>query len=207
MHTSEPMVSVVDDDPAVLTAVARVLRSAGFNVSAFAAPREFLKEHDPRSHGCVVLDVAMPDLDGLALQRELASAGTGLPIVFLTGCGDIPTSVRAMKQGAVDFLTKPVDDEALVAAVRSAVEQDRAAARGRADEAQVRERLATLTPREREVMDLVVTGMLNKQIAAELGASEKTIKVHRGRVMEKMRADSLADLVRLAERTRQTQRE
>jgi RNA polymerase sigma factor (sigma-70 family) len=200
MFTPEPIVSVVDDDPAVLKAVARLLRSAGFNVAAFATPREFLEDHDPRSHGCVVLDVAMPGLDGLALQREMTSEGPGLPIVFLSGRGDIPTSVRAMKQGAVDFLTKPVDDEQLVAAVRFAVERDRAAAMERTEAAELRDRLAALTPREREVMQLVVSGMLNKQIAADLGVSEKTIKVHRGRVMEKMQADSLADLVRLAGR-------
>jgi FixJ family two-component response regulator len=194
------MVSVVDDDPAVLKAVSRLLRSAGFNVTAFTTPREFLEDHNPRSHGCVVLDVGMPGLDGLALQRKLASDGPSLPVVFLTGCGDIPTSVRAMKQGAVDFLTKPVDDEVLLAAVRTAVEKDRAAATERTEAAELRDLMSSLTPREREVMHLVVAGKLNKQIASDLGASEKTIKIHRARVMEKMHADSLANLVRLAER-------
>ena len=166
----------------------------------FPSPAAFLEQHDPATPGCLVLDVALPGLDGLELQQALAASGCARPIVFITGRGDIPTSVRAMKSGAVDFLTKPVDDEELLAAVRNAIEMDRRARVAQVELDALGQRLASLTPREREVLAHVVAGRLNKQIAADLGTVEKTIKVHRARVMEKMAARSLADLVRIAER-------
>ncbi len=202
MNDSEHIVYLVDDEPAVLKAVSRVLRSAGFRVAAYESPRRFLQEHDPSRHGCAVLDMAMPGIDGLELQRSLTGAESGVsrPIVFLTGRADVPQSVKAMKRGAVDFLTKPVDDAALIAAVRSALALDLRMRREHDDTEHLERRLATLTPREREVMDHVVAGRLNKQIAAELGTTEGTIKVHRARVMQKLGASSLAELVRMAER-------
>jgi FixJ family two-component response regulator len=193
-------VFVIDDDPGVLRALTRLLTAAGFQARAFPSPAAFLQQHDPAAPGCLVLDVALPGLDGLQLQEALTSSGCARPVVFITGRGDIPTSVRAMKAGAVDFLTKPVDGEDLVAAVRNAIEMDRLGRAAQADLASLRLRLASLTPREREVLAHVVAGRLNKQIAADLGIVEKTIKVHRARVMEKMAAPSLADLVRIAER-------
>lgn len=200
MNPSSATVFVVDDDPAVLKSLARLLRSARLEVATFSSPREFLDRHDPRAPGCLVLDVAMPGLNGLELQEALMRKDSLLPIIFLTGHGDIPMSVQAMKRGALDFLTKPVNDENLLQAVRSALEKDRVARQARAELDDILERLATLTPREREVIDHVVTGQLNKQIAADLGTVEKTIKVHRARVMEKMKVKSVAELVRLAER-------
>jgi FixJ family two-component response regulator len=193
-------VFVVDDDPAVLKSFSRLLRSAGFDAHAFGSPKEFLDRLDANATGCLILDVSMPELDGLALQEALSARGCELPILFVTGRGDVPRSVEAMKRGAVDFLTKPVDGEILLRAVRQAVEKERARRRVRTEIAEIRGRLATLTPREREVLQGVVAGQLNKQIAGHLGAAEKTIKVHRARVMEKMEADSVADLVRLAGR-------
>jgi FixJ family two-component response regulator len=195
-----PTVFVIDDDPSVLRALTRLLTAAGFPARAFASPAAFLEQHDPATPGCLVLDLALPGLDGLQLQQALTASGCARPIVFITGRGDIPTSVRAMKAGAVDFLTKPVDDEDLLAAVRNAVEMDRLARAAQAELDAFKQRLATLTPREREVLAHVVAGRLNKQIAADLGTVEKTIKVHRARVMEKMAAPSLAGLVRIAER-------
>ena len=172
----------------------------GLKVAAFDSPREFLGRLDPAAAGCLVLDVAMPGLNGLELQQALAAKGSVLPIVFLTGRGDIPISVEAMKRGAADFLTKPVDDEELLAAIRNAFEKNRASRRAREERAQIEERLARLTAREREVLERVVTGRLNKQIAAELGTVEKTIKVHRAHVMQKMGVRTLAELVRLSGR-------
>ena len=191
---------VVDDDPSVLRALTRLFTAAGFKARAFASPAAFLEQHDSAAPGCLVLDVALPGLDGLQLQQALTASGCARPIVFITGRGDIPTSVRAMKGGAVDFLTKPVRDEDLLTAVRSAIEADRLAREAQVEMDALRQRLATLTPREREVLVHVVAGRLNKQIAADLGTVEKTIKVHRARVMEKMAVRSLADLVRIAER-------
>ena len=191
---------LVDDEPSVLRGLSRLLRSAGWPSAMFSSAAEFLNRFDPAAAGCLVLDVSMPELDGLELQRRLTEKGCLLPIIFLTGHGDIPTSVRAMKAGAVDFLTKPVRDEDLLKAVRLAVDKDRASRHHRAETLAIEERIATLTPREMEVLLLVVSGKLNKQIAADLGTVEKTIKVHRARVMEKMGADSLAELVRLASR-------
>ena len=193
-------VYLVDDEPAVLKALSRLLRAAGLQAVAFGTPEEFLANVAPDSEGCVVLDLAMPGLDGLALQETLAARGIELPTLFLTGHGDVPQSVRAMKKGAVDFLTKPVDDGVFLRAVREALERGRNARAGREESARVRARLARLSPRERDVLAGVVAGRLNKQIAGDLGIAEKTVKVHRGRVMEKMGAASVAELVRMADR-------
>jgi len=195
-----PVVFVIDDEPAVLKAIARLLVSAGMRVAAFGSPQEFLDRYDPAAPGCLVLDVSMPGLNGMQLQQALIEKDCALPIVFLTGRGDIPSSVQAMKRGAVDFLTKPVDDSSLIAAVRRALEQDFAGRGERGEIAALRQRLATLTPREREVLGHVVAGRRNKQIAAVLGTTEKTVKVHRARLMEKMQVESLADLVRITGR-------
>jgi FixJ family two-component response regulator len=191
---------VVDDDPSVLRALTRLLSAAGLKARGFSSPAAFLQAHDPATPGCLVLDVALPGLDGLEVQEELSMSDCARPIVFITGRGDIPTTVRAMKGGAVDFLTKPVNDRDLLAAVRNAIEIDRAARQAQVEMDATRQRLASLTPREREVLLHVVAGRLNKQIAADLGTVEKTIKVHRARIMEKMAQRSLADLVRIAER-------
>jgi FixJ family two-component response regulator len=193
-------VFLVDDDPSILRALTRLLRASGHPVSAFRSPRDFLAHHDAAVPGCVVLDLAMPGLNGLELQGALAAAGCQRPIVFLSGHGDVPSSVRAMKAGAVDFLTKPVSEENLLAAIQRAIERDCLMRRARAELQAIGERLNRLTPREREVLQHVVTGQLNKQIAADLGTVEKTVKVHRSRVMEKMGVRSLADLVRITER-------
>ena len=193
-------VFLVDDDPSILRALTRLLRAGGYQVSAFRSPRDFLAQHDAAVPGCVVLDLAMPGLNGLELQTALAAAGCQRPIVFISGHGDIPSSVRAMKAGAVDFLTKPVSEENLLAAIQRAIERDRLMRQVSAELQAIAERLNRLTPREREVLHHVVAGQLNKQIAADLGTVEKTVKVHRSRVMEKMGVRSLADLVRMAER-------
>ena len=195
-----PTVFVVDDDSAVLKSLSRLLRSAGLAVATFSSPRDFLDRHDPDAPGCLVLDVAMPGLNGLELQQTLMARGHELATIFLTGHGDIPMSVKAMKHGAVDFLTKPVNDDDLLKAVRVAIEKDCLQRQARAEVAEIQQRLATLTPREREVLEHVISGHLNKQTAADLGTVEKTIKVHRARVMEKMQVQSVAELVRLAER-------
>jgi len=193
-------VYLVDDDAGVLKAVSRLLRAEGLNVRAFASPSDFLGGFDPKLPGCLVLDISMPGLNGLELQEHLEKLGSLLPIVFLTGHGNIPASVKAMKHGAVDFLTKPVDRADLLGAVQTSLEQNRAARQSHAQRSEIEKRLATLTPRERQVLDHVISGQLNKQIAAELGTVEKTIKVHRANVMDKMKVNSLAELVRLAER-------
>jgi FixJ family two-component response regulator len=200
MSDPAPTVFLVDDDPAVLKSLSRLLRSAGLACAAFSSAREFLDDHDPNASGCVVLDVAMPGLNGMELQQALTDRGQELAIVFLTGHGDIPMGVQAMKRGAVDFLTKPVHDGDLLQAVRVAIEKDRVLRQRRAELAEIRLRLGTLTPREREVLEHVIAGHLNKQTAADLGTVEKTIKVHRARVMEKMHVDSVAELVHLVER-------
>jgi FixJ family two-component response regulator len=193
-------VFVVDDYAPLRRSISRLLHTAGFVVAAFASADEFLAQYDPQTLGCLVLDLAMPILNGLELQRILAKTGSLLPIIFLTGTADIPRSVQAMKQGASDFLTKPVNDEDLLAAVRVAIEKNRALHREQAELSEIRARLATLTPREREVLEYVVAGKLNKQIADELGTVEQTIKVHRAHVMQKMKAHSVAELVRLTQR-------
>jgi FixJ family two-component response regulator len=191
---------VVDDDPSVLRALTRLLSAAGLEARGFPSPAAFLQAHDPATPGCLLLDLALPGLDGLEVQQALSAADCARPIVFITGRGDIPTTVRAMKGGAVDFLTKPVNDSDLLAAVRNAIEIDRVAREAQVETGALKQRLASLTPREREVLAHVVGGRLNKQIAADLGTVEKTIKVHRARIMEKMAVRSLADLVRVAER-------
>ena len=200
MMAVTPMVFVVDDEPSVRRSMTRLLASAGYSVEAFASAREFLARERYAGPCCLVLDVRMPDLSGLELQETLEATGRRMSIVFVTGHVDVPMSVRAMKRGATDLLTKPVDDKVLLAAIQRALAKDVADLGEEARVAEVRKRVKLLSPRETEVFALVVTGMLNKQIASALGISEKTIKVHRARVMEKMRAGSVAELVRLADR-------
>ena len=200
MMAPAPVIFVVDDDPSVRKSLTRVMTSAGYAVEVFASARDFLAREPLGGPCCVVLDVRMPGLTGLDLQETLASAGHRVPIVFITGHGDISMSVKAMKAGAVDFLTKPFDVENLLEAVERAVAKDVDDLSTEGRTAEVLERVKLLTPRETEVFALVVTGMLNKQIASALDIAEKTVKVHRARVMEKMRAGSLAELVRLADR-------
>jgi FixJ family two-component response regulator len=199
--TSRPFtVFLVDDDPRVLKALSRLLSASGYDVRAFGSPQDFLTQHDAAAPGCAILDVSMPTLDGLALQEALNTDRSRRPIVFLTGRGDIPTTVRAMQAGAVDFLTKPVSEKDLLSAIARAQKIDEQARKERDELAAIEAKIATLTPREREVLSHVIAGQLNKQIAADLGTVEKTIKVHRGRLMEKLEVRSVTDLVRLAEK-------
>jgi FixJ family two-component response regulator len=198
MSDSEAIVFVVDDDPSVRRSLKRLIRSAGFTVESFVSAQEFLERPRPDIPGCLVLDIQMPGLSGLDLQDELAAAKLNLPVIFLTGYGTVPASVRALKAGAVDFLEKPVDDGVLLDAIHQAIERNRRARMEQAEITEIQRRVDSLSPREREVCALLVTGMLNKQIASELGTAEKTIKVHRGRLMKKMQAGSMAELVRLA---------
>jgi FixJ family two-component response regulator len=193
-------VFLVDDDAGVLKALSRLLRANGYDVRSYTSPRKFLGDHDAAVPGCAVLDVRMPGLDGLALQQALTAGGPHRPVIFITGKGDIPTSVRAMQAGAIDFLTKPVSDKKLLGAIARAEEQDGKSRQLHAELVSIHARIATLTPREREVLCHVVTGQLNKQIAGDLGTSEKTVKVHRGRMMEKLGVRTVADLVRMAEK-------
>ena len=196
---SDARVYVVDDDPAICRALCRLIRSVGIDAVPFSSARAFLEHPRPTGPACLVLDVRMPGLGGLDLQTQLEESRNTLPIIFITGHGNVPTSVRAMKGGAVDFLQKPFNDDELIAAIQRALELSRRSQSEASIRAEVERRVRTLTPREREVFALVVKGLLNKQIAGELTAAEKTVKVHRGRVMQKMAASSVADLVHMAE--------
>ena len=194
-----PVIAVVDDDLSAREGLSSLLRSAGFQVETFASAQEFLARRGTEALSCLLLDLQLPGLSGLDLQKRMAEVGMEIPIVFLTGHGNIPASVRAMKAGAVEFLTKPFDEQDLLKGIQEAIEQDRRSRQQHADKRELQRRYQSLTAREQEVMQQVVSGLLNKQIAAELNITEYTVKIHRGRVMRKMHADSLADLVRMSE--------
>ena len=200
MSTEGPVVFVVDDDEEIRAAMRSLLASVGLRVETFATAQDFLGSRRPDAPACLVLDVRLPGLSGLDLQHELIQAGIPIPIVFISGHGDIPTSVQAIKAGAVEFLTKPVRDHQLLDAIRRAIVADQLERPRRAELAELRRRYGSLTPREREVMTMVVAGLLNKQAAARIGTSEITVKIHRAHIMRKMCADSVADLVRMTER-------
>jgi len=200
MNDTAPIVFVVDDDLSVRRSTERLMRSAGLDVQSFSSAREFLKNPRPKRPACLVLDVRMPGLNGMDLQDQLAQAGISIPIIFITAHGDIPMSVRAMKSGAAEFLTKPFRSRSLLAAVQTAIEKDRSARKCQSEIEELRGRYKLLTPREREVLPLVAAGWLNKQVAAELDTTERTIKFHRAHIMQKAHAESLTDLVRMVEK-------
>jgi FixJ family two-component response regulator len=200
MSEADPTVFIVDDDAPLRESLRNLIRSVGLRVELFASAQEFLQSQQPDTPSCLVLDVRMPGLSGLDLQKQTSEAGLEIPIIFITGHGDVPMTVRAMKAGAVEFLTKPFRDQDLLDAIQQALERSRKAREQQAATKELRQRFAMLTPREREVMERVVAGLLNKQIGAELGTSETTIKIHRHQVMEKMGAGSLPELVRMADR-------
>jgi FixJ family two-component response regulator len=195
----KPVIAIVDDDQSVREGLHSLMRSAGWGAEVFASAQEFLERRGSEAPSCLVLDLQLPGLSGLDLQKRMAEAELEIPIVFLTGHGDIPASVQAMKAGAIEFLTKPVAEEDLLRAIQEAIERDRRQRQQSAGKHDLQSRYQTLTPREREVMQQVISGLLNKQIAAELNITEFTVKIHRGQVMRKMRADSLADLVRMGD--------
>jgi len=200
VSTGAPVVFIVDDDLSIRKALRRLFQVAGFGVEAFASAQEFLERKRADELGCLVLDVRMPGMTGIALQEAIIAAGLSIPIVFLTGHGDVPTSVRAMKAGAVDFIEKPFDSQVLLDTVRKAIERHRQARQEDSELGEMRELLSRLTPREREVVDMVVQGMLNKRIALHLGITERTVKAHRAQAMEKLGIASTAELARLVER-------
>lgn len=206
MKKAEQVVLVIDDDPSMCMAIRDLIEAVGLTCQTFGSGEEFLEAALPDLPGCLILDVRLPGLSGLNLQRELSARKIQFPIIFITGHGDIPMTVQAMKAGAVEFLTKPFRDQDLLDAVEQATERDRLARSQRMEIGELEERSETLTPREREVMRLVVAGLLNKQIATELSISEKTVNVHRSQIMQKMRAESLAELVRMDEKFRQIAR-
>ena len=201
MSPSNATIFVVDDDTSVRTALKRLIRSLGFTVETFDSAQAFLKHEPHDGPACLVLDIRMPGTSGIELQEQLAEAGVQIPIIFITGHGNIPMSVKAMKAGAVDFIEKPFEDQKLIDAIHTAIARSKQFRKEQAEINELQQRVDSLTPREHEVFMLVVSGMLNKQIAFDLGMSEKTVKVHRARVMQKMKAASLADLVRMAEKT------
>ncbi len=200
MKKSAPMVFIADDDPSVRKGLERLIKSVGFKVETFASSEEFLQRKRYSGPSCLVLDVRMPGLSGIDLQKELAQKGISLPIIFITGHGNIPMSVKAMKDGAVDFLPKPFDDKELLSAIDRAIDKDVEKRKDEAEKTKIERRVTSLTPREYQVLRWVITGMLNKQIASQLKVTEKTIKVHRGRVMQKMQVISVAELVRLTQK-------
>ena len=200
MATAKPIVFVVDDDVWIRESLQTLLQDEGWQPETFASAQEFLDRPRPLTPNCLVLDVSLPGLDGLELQKRIAAERTDMPIIFITGHGDIPMSVGAMKAGAIEFLTKPFSDEVLLTAIRQALERSRLALTQQATKQELRDRYGSLTPREQDVMRLVVSGLLNKQVADELGITESTVKAHRGQVMQKMKANSLADLVKMTAR-------
>jgi FixJ family two-component response regulator len=206
MKEADPIVFVVDDDPLIRDGLRSLIKSVGLHVETFGSSREFMLRRHSDAPACLVLDVRLPGLSGLDLQRELNESNIQIPIIFMTGHGDIPMSVRAMKNGALEFLTKPVRGQDLLDAVQEAIARDRAARRERGELADLRTRFDSLTPREREVLDLIVAGLLNKQIAGELNIGEVTIKTHRAHIMQKTQAESLAHLVRMNERLKSNDR-